>query len=193
MSRPAPIALPCGTGAGPAGDNHMAKPNFKLMWAGFPTRLEYRDLEALFTHLGGAAAKNIHADGFGPKGNTCAVRMSMALQAGGVMISGGAGIRTLGTASGKRIIYGVADMRRFLERELGKPERDVTLPFDSDFAKRKGIISFGVTGWGNATGHIALIDEGVYRDTGDNYASYSAVASDGTRMRTVVGEFWDLS
>lgn len=171
----------------------MAKPKFDLMWAGFPTKLEYPYLKDLFTHLGGTAERNIYVDGFGPKGNTCAARMSVALQAGGVMISGGAGIRTIGTASGKRIIYGVADMRRFLERELGKPERDVTLPFDSDFAKRRGIISFGVTGWNNASGHIALIDKGTYRDVGDNYASYSEVAGDGTTMRTVVGEFWDLS
>ena len=170
----------------------MAKPNFKMMWAGFPTRLEYRNLEALFTHLGGTAAKNINAPGFGVDGNTCAARLSVALQAGGVMITGGAGIRTVSTASGKRIIYGVADMRRFLEREFGKPERDVTLPFDSDFKKRKGIISFSVTGWSNATGHIALFDKGTYRDRGDDhYHSMTAASSGGAR--TVAGEFWELT
>lgn len=171
----------------------MAKPKFDLMWAGFPTKLQYPYLKDLFTHLGGAAERNINAPGFGPKGNTCAARMSVALQAGGVMITSGAGIRTVGTASGKRIIFGVADMRRFLQRELGNPARDVTLPFDSDFTRRRGIIAFGVTGWGDATGHIALFDKGTYRDVGDNYASYSAVASNGAIMRTVVGEFWELA
>lgn len=169
----------------------MAKPNFKLMWAGFPTRLEYRDLEALFTHLGGAAAKNIDAPGFGRTGNTCAARLSVALQAGGVMISGGGGIRTVGTANGKRIIFAVADMRRFLEREFGKPKRDVTVPFHSDFLKRQGIIAFGVEGWSDATGHIALFDKGIYRDIGDDkYHSMTAARTGGPR--TVVGEFWEI-
>lgn len=174
------------------GENHVAKLNFALMWAGFPTRLEYGDLEALFKHLGGTAERNINAPGFGPKGNTCAARLSVALQAGGVMITGGGGIRTVGTASGKRIIYAVADMRRFLERELGKPERDVTLPFDSDFIARKGIISFAVQGWRDATGHIALFNNGTYRDVGDNhYFDMTATSSGGPR--TVLGEFWELS
>lgn len=169
----------------------MTKPNFDLMWAGFPTRLDYGNLEALFTHLGGAAAKNINAPGFGPNGNTCAARMSVALKAGGVMITSGAGITTLGTADGSRIIFRVREMRIFLERLLGKPERDVTLPFDSDFAARRGIISFGVEGWSDATGHIALIDKGVYREVSDNYATLTAGPGGGAR--TVVGEFWEIA
>jgi hypothetical protein len=170
----------------------MAKPKFDLMWAGFPTRVEYGNMKALFEHLGGAAERNINAPGFGVDGNTCAARLSVALHAGGVAISGGPGIRTLGTASGKRIIYGVADMRTFLERELGRPERDVTVPFHSDFLKRKGIISFSVSGWTDATGHIALFDKGTYRDTGDDrYFAMTAASTGGPR--TVVGEFWEIA
>ena len=168
----------------------MAKPNFDMMWARFPTKLEYPYLKDLFTHLGGAAERNIDAPGFGPYGNTCAARMSVALKAGGVMITSGAGIETLGTADGSRIIFRVQEMRLFLIRLLGKPERDVTLPFDSQFTKRRGIISFGVTGWSDATGHIALFDKGKYRDQGDDYSMQ--VATRDSAARTTVGEFWEL-
>jgi hypothetical protein len=49
-------------------------------------------------------------------------------------------------------------MRAYLERLLGKPETDNTLPFDSKFEGRSGIVAFDVEGWSDATGHIALFN-----------------------------------
>ncbi len=168
----------------------MAKPNFDKMWAGFPTRTDYPNLESLFTHLGGAAARNINVPGFGPNGNTCAARISVALKAGGVRITGSNGINTISTADGARIIYRVSEMRTYLETLLGAPERDNSLPFDSDFGTRKGIIAFSVEGWSDATGHIALYNGTSYREPSDNYANL--VATRQGDPRTVRGEFWVL-
>jgi hypothetical protein len=64
-------------------------------------------MQALYEQLGGNAARNINIPGFGPNGNTCASRISVALHRSGWPISAGAGITTLGTADGSRIIYRV--------------------------------------------------------------------------------------
>ena len=65
----------------------MAKPNFALMWQAFPDHTKYPTLRDLHTFIGGTLVKNIDEPGFGPHGNTCAVRMSRALNYGNLPIS----------------------------------------------------------------------------------------------------------
>ena len=145
----------------------MHRPGFHRLWTAFPDHVRYPTLETLYTSLGGAAQRNIHVRGFGPDGNTCASRISVALNAAAAPINPVfvriAAAATLGTSRGDLIIYRVADLRRYLVAAFGKPEVDSTSPFDDSFRRRKGIIAFSVN-WKSATGHIALWDGSVYRE-----------------------------
>jgi len=173
----------------------MIKPNFHRLWLAFPDHTTYQSLKDLYTALGGAAEKNINLPGFGPNGNTCASRMSVAFNKAGAPINAAlastSGARTLGTADGSRIIYGVADFREYLFKALGKPTIDNTSPYNDAFRGRKGIIAFSVN-WQGATGHIALWNGNGYREPShDDYATY--VNSAHPNIRTSLGEFWEIA
>ncbi len=166
----------------------MAKPKINDLWMNFPDHTLYPTLKDLYTWLGGAAARNIDAPGFGPNGNGCASRLSIAFNKSGARIGQYAGISTLGTADGSRIIYRVAEFRRYLIQTLGKPSVDKASPYDSAFAGKKGIIAFTVN-WSDASGHIALWNGSSYREPShDDYATYAIGAA-----HTSKGEFWELS
>jgi hypothetical protein len=170
------------------------KPRLQSLWAAFPDHGKYATLNDLYTWLGGPAAKNIDKPGFGPHGNTCATRLSVAFNRGGAPISAAsasaARARTLGTADGSRIIFQVSAFRAYLVTTLGKPTLDNTSPFDDAFRGKKGIIAF-IVNWQGATGHIALWNGVAYREPGhDNYAAYVNPAY--PRIKTSRGEFWEL-
>jgi hypothetical protein len=172
----------------------MTKPNFDKLWAGFPDHTKYPSLKDFYTVLGGAAAKNIYTPGFGPNGNTCASRMSAALNKAGAPINAAlastAGARTLGTADGSRIIYAVAELRKYLFKALGTPAVDNTSPYGDAFRGRKGIIAFTVN-WSDATGHIALWNGTTFREPDhDNYSTY--VNPDDPNIKTSRAEFWEI-
>jgi len=173
----------------------MIKPNFQRLWLSFPDHVKYRTLEDLYTALGGAAEKNINVPGFGPNGNTCASRLSVAFNKGGAPINtalaNSVGATTLGTRGGSRIIFRVRDFRNYLHKVLGAPTIDNTSPYDDAFRNRKGIIAFSVN-WQGATGHMALWNGVTYREPSyDNYSTY--VNSTHMNIRTSRGEFWELS
>lgn len=169
----------------------MAKPILTQLWNAFPDHVAYPSLQDLYTMLGGAAARNINAPGFGPRGNTCASRLSVAFNNGGAPITQSAaraaGAQTIGAADGSRIIFRVAEFRTYLIRLLGPPTSDTASPYDSAFRGRRGIIAFTVN-WNDASGHIALWNGNQYREPGhDNYATYVS-----GNARTSKGEFWEL-
>jgi hypothetical protein len=144
-------------------------------------------MKDLYTMLGGQAELNINESGFGPNGNTCASRLSVAFNKSGSRIYSGEGIKTLGTHGGSRIIYKISSFRVFLHKLLGKPVSDKTPPFNDAFAGKKGIIAFTINFTG-ATGHIALWNGKEFREPAyDSYESYV----NGT-VHTSLGEFWEL-
>lgn len=173
----------------------MIKPSFLRLWSAFPDHYTYPTLKDLYTSLGGTAEKNIDKKGFGPKGNTCASRMSVAFNRAGtpinMSIANIAGARTLGAADGARIIFGVEDFRKYLIKLLGKPVADIKSPYDDAFLGRKGIIAFSVN-WTGASGHIALWNGATYREpVHDNYSTYvNPILPD---IRTSRGDFWELA
>jgi len=171
------------------------KPNFQQLWNEFPRRSTYQTLESLHTAIGGVAARNIHAPGFGKDGNTCASRLSVAFNRSNAPIDSGLasslGITTLGSAkdgiaNGYRIIFRITEFKKYLKSILGNPtSTDNTSPYDDAFVGKQGIIAFNVNGWSDARGHIALWDGEKYRDgDSDNYAMHSGTQS---------SEFWELS
>ncbi len=168
------------------------KPTLAKLWANFPDHTEYPNLKSLYTMLGGAAARNINSPGFGPEGNTCASRLSIAFNLSGApiraSIAAGVGAATLTAADGSHIIFRVAEFRKYLLRTLGRPTIDNTSPYDSAFRGKRGIIAFTVN-WNNATGHIALWNGLTYREPEhDNYATYAEPPN----IRTSRAEFWAL-
>jgi hypothetical protein len=170
------------------------KPILQKLWAAFPDHNSYPTLEDLYTMLGGQAKKNINEPGFGPNGNTCASRLSVAFNKGGAPISladaTGAHAATITAADRSLIIYRVVDFRNYLLQTLGKPKIDSASPFDTAFRDRKGIIAFSVN-WSGATGHIALWNGTTYREPyHDNYATY--IDTSNPHVRTRLGELWEL-
>lgn len=49
-------------------------------------------------------------------------------------------------------------------------------------------MAFGVQGWSDATGHIALFKKGSYREASDNYASFVNATA-----KTLRADFWELA
>lgn len=173
----------------------VAKPGFHNLWQAFPTHREYPALKDLYTALGGQAERNIHVPGFGPNGNTCASRLSVAFNNGGAPISStitdAIGAATLTTGDGAIIIYRVSDFRNYLSSAFGTPTLDDTSPYDDRFHGSKGIVSFKVN-WAGATGHIALWDGKRYREpTYDDYSTY--VSDSNPRTRATLGKFWRVA
>jgi hypothetical protein len=170
------------------------KPSLNRLWQAFPDHTRYPTLKDLYTMLGGQPANNINAPGFGPNGNTCASRLSIAFNNAGAPIDVTAAkavhAQTLTAADKSRIIFRVADFRQYLLRTLGKPKADKLSPYDDEFRGKKGIIAFSVN-WQNATGHIALWNGTIYREPShDNYSAY--VDPNFPKIKTSRGEFWEL-
>lgn len=144
--------------------------------------------------LGGAVAKNINVPGFGPNGNTCASRLSVAFNKGGSPITKTraklAHAETISAADGSLIIFRVSEFRNYLLQTLGKPLLDNVSPYDDAFRGKRGIIAFTVN-WSDASGHIALWNGTHFREpTHDDYSTY--VNRTYPNVHTSRGEFWAL-
>ncbi|ARU58386.1 type VI secretion system-associated effector [Oleiphilus messinensis] len=146
----------------------MSNPNFNLLWAQFPDHIQYPTLKDLFTHIGGTLARNINVPGFGPNGNTCAVRISRALNYSNAPISkktvNSLKLNSITGADGKHYIFRVREIRLYLEHTLIARPIKVTRNFDKAFLGTKGIVAFSVNGWSDASGHVALWDGTTFKE-----------------------------
>jgi RHS repeat-associated protein len=119
----------------------------------------------VYKKIGGEVAtkyfynKKTHAEA-----NSCALRFSRALNLSGFDINPElmpSGEYWTG-ADGKFYIMKVADMEKYLKIIFGKPDivkrRGDTDITPGDFGGNKGIMSFDVNGWGDATGHVTLFN-----------------------------------
>jgi hypothetical protein len=170
------------------------KPNLMQLWNAFPDHTQYPTLRELYTWLGGHAAQNINAPGFGPNGNTCASRLSVAFNKGGSPISaaiaGAVGAATVTAADGTKIIFRVTEFRKYLLHILGNPTIDDTSPYNDVFLGRRGIIAFTVN-WSDASGHIALWNGNAFREPAhDDFSAY--VNAENPNVKTSRGEFWAM-
>jgi hypothetical protein len=140
----------------------VAKPDFSMMWQAFPDHSKYPTLRSLHTFIGGILVKNIDLPGFGAYGNTCAVRMSRALNYGNFPISAkiakSLSIRVMTGADNKLYIFSVRELKAYLHATIGVSPVVVTKGFNKAFANQRGIVVFDVTGWPDASGHVALWD-----------------------------------
>ena len=179
----------------------MAQPDFDRMWAAFPDHTKYPTLRALHTFIGGRVAVNIGDDmGFPDAGNTCAMRMSYALNHGGMPLSWSLlkslklGRSAIPGADHKPHLFRVADLRIYLANALGTTPQRVRKDFGKAFAGRRGIVAFKVDGWQTATGHIALWNGTQFReDDHDDYRQQrddpATVQNEGTTVEMLL---WPL-
>jgi len=86
--------------------------------------------------------------------NTCAIRMSYALNKSGLKITSGTGVTVTG-ADGSLYFLRVADLQVFLAASLGTAQ---TLAGGAYVGppNQSGILSFNVAGFRDATGHFTL-------------------------------------
>ena len=138
----------------------MAKPDFTMMWQAFPDHVKYPTLRTLHTFIGGTLVKNIDVPGFGEIGNTCAVRMSRALNYGNFPVSGkltkSLNIKTMTGADGMLYIFRVRQLKTYLHSALGIAPETVKKKFSDAFKGKPGIVAFNIDGWSDASGHVAL-------------------------------------
>lgn len=133
-------------------------PDLEKLWSHYPKG----ESVAVKAELGGAIDASWIT-------NTCAIRMSHALNEEGTLVvpasfafKGGypPKLNTIKGGNGKRYAYRVAELMRFLQDKLGKPTLDVAKERDAEMPKvfegRSGIIIFNDCGWSDATGHVDL-------------------------------------
>ena len=146
----------------------VAKPNLDLMWKIFPDHTLYPTLTTLFTYIGGQLASNVQVPGFGPTGNTCAVRMSRAFNYGAMPISAklvaSLRLHPLVGADKRPYLFRVSEMRTYIAHALGVASRTVTRNFNTAFTGKRGIVAFEVRGWSDASGHVALWNGSAFKE-----------------------------
>jgi hypothetical protein len=140
----------------------MSKPNFDMVWAAFPDHDKYPTLKDLFGWIGGELKNNIDAPGFGPNGNTCAVRLSRALNYGNFPLHSKSAkqlkLHPLIGEDKKAYLFRVSELRTYLLNSLGVKTKTVKKDFLNAFNGERGLIAFRISGWQTATGHMALWD-----------------------------------
>jgi len=144
-----------------------SKPSFLTIWSKFIEIYGDGKITSVGEKIGGKVEENIKLGITDPDSgftNACAIRMSYALNYSGVTITRGSW-KTVSGADKKWYIYRVQDLRTFLANSFGKPDEVKRSPNPSDFAKRKGIIVFNVSGWSDASGHVSLWDGNKCSDT----------------------------
>ena len=62
-------------------------------------------------------------------------------------------------------MFQIREMRRYLERTFGKPDKIVKSPKPGNFTDMQGIITVVGHGWDNANGHVTLWDGAQCSDT----------------------------
>src|ERR1700743_2456319 len=128
----------------------------------------------VYNNVGGDVAKryndNESQGDQSPYANTCALRMSVALNKSGndidtdVKNSKGQAMYTEKGGDDKDYALRKSDVKDYMKAEYGKADI-TTKSTDKDFAAKiteiqgqKGVIVFDVTGWSDATGHVTIYD-----------------------------------
>ena len=149
----------------------VRRPPFAQMWAHYP-RQAARDVYGLIAGEVGdlyrepvkkkpRPGEEPEPEAPKPFDEVCALRLSRALNCAGVHIAHAGSGRQASGADGKRYLVPFEDMLAFVRRNWGAPELSVQTQgrdVRAQFAGRKGVMVFMVSGWQSAQGHITLWD-----------------------------------
>ncbi|MCB2261593.1 MAG: type VI secretion system amidase effector protein Tae4 [Candidatus Thiosymbion ectosymbiont of Robbea hypermnestra] len=133
------------------------KPAFKTLWNNYPHPRAW-SRERLFREIGWDGL--INEPGYN---NTCAIRLSMALQKSGISISSSVGMAGLkGVMKAKPIEVRQEDLSNQLRRLWGPPRLLPKTKVENAIGDADGVISFfriaGYQVGGGLGGHIDLVD-----------------------------------
>jgi hypothetical protein len=129
----------------------MHRPNFSVAWSLF--QQVNVPVKEVGKKIGGKVGENIASGAFE---NACPIQLSYVLNYAGVRIPG-EGYNVVSGADGKWYMFRVHEMKGFLMRMFGKPDKALApSPQPADFFGLKGIIVVAGHGWGNARGHVTL-------------------------------------
>ena len=161
------------------------RPAFDEVWKHYRTvNIPAPDVYAL---VGGNAHELYKSN---PKGyaNACALRMSRAFNYGGLVITSKATGYKVKGGDGKNYLLRVRDMIAFVKANFGNAEKTV-LPAGtdktSDFSGKRGVIVFEVSGWGDASGHVTLLN-------GSSCGDSCYFVHDQPGVQTTKISFWEL-
>lgn len=149
----------------------VRRPQFADVWASYPKQAA-KDVYGLIAgEVGGLyqePAKKKARQGSEeppeppkPFDDACALRLSRALNYAGVHIAHAGAGRQASGADGKRYLVTFEDMAALIRRNWGAPEKSVKAggaDVRGQFAGKKGVMVFQVSGWQSAQGHITLWD-----------------------------------
>jgi hypothetical protein len=151
--------------------------------------------------------------------NTCAARMSYALNRSGLRLPPAPNGGSIKGDDGYNYWLRVAQLSQKLKTQFGSPDKQLShqplsktptqdmlnsrvanaRSFIRDISSRKGIIVFEVTGWWGATGHFTLWDganlkyvgEGQHNDS-TSYEYYFWLVRTNPQVQTMRVLFWEL-
>lgn len=166
----------------------IKRPKFSDVWSKYPVHMPAKEV---YQSVGGEAYELYKQNPAG-YANACALRLSIAFNNGGLIItSSSTGYKVKG-GDGKNYKYllRVKDMISFVKANLGQP--DLTIKTngqdkESEFMGKNGILIFSVTGWRDASGHVTLWNG---RDCGDS--CYFTHPADRPDVKTTEILFWEL-
>ncbi|MFL5786867.1 MAG: T6SS effector amidase Tae4 family protein, partial [Flavisolibacter sp.] len=115
--------------------------------------------DEVYNSIGGNVLKN-HISDPDNFSNSCALRLSKALNKSGVKIPNVKG-KTLKGADGSYYFFRVSDLKVFLINKFGKPDVKGT---ESSLSNEKGIILFDNCDFSDATGHLDIWDGKTCKD-----------------------------
>jgi len=151
----------------------------------------------VYNMIGGEVAKHYFSDeNTGAEANSCALRLSRALNRSGSDINPNLlpNAKYWTGADGKFYMMRVADMQKYLTLVYGEPDivktsgkTDIT---PSDFGGNKGIIDFNVSGWQDATGHLTLFNGNTCEH--DCYFQQDLNAEGEDKIKTTKVKLWIL-
>jgi hypothetical protein len=156
----------------------------------------------MYNSVGGKVAeaynKNESKGDANPYVNTCALRMSVALNKSGndldtdVKNSKGQKMFTLEGGDGKDYALRKSDVKDYMGGKYGKSDIRTKIgdkDFDqkiNDIKGQKGVVVFDVSGWSNATGHVTIYD-------GKGNCGHDCYFPDVIKKENATREAWNAS
>jgi RHS repeat-associated protein len=167
--------------------------------ANYPTSGSPKEM---YSSVGGKVAeaynKNESKGDANPYANTCALRMSVALNKSGndldtdVKNSKGQKMFTLEGGDGKDYALRKSDVKDYMGGKYGKSDISTKIgdkDFDqkiNDIKGQKGVVVFDVSGWSNATGHVTIYD-------GKGNCGHDCYFPDVIKKENATREAWNAS
>ncbi len=136
------------------------RPNSGTFWPAYP---DYgTPASDVWSSIGGWLNRT-----YGPGSNSCAARVSKGLNDGGEPITPTRGVATNRNDDGQRYIISASQLRTYLNRNWGRPDRTINTPAELDALRRS--LRPGQAAVGCSAGHAGVI-RGGYTD--DPYLPY---------------------